>query len=558
MIIGIDVGGTHADGVLLKAGEVLNKNKVYIDQADLQTGILTLLESLLPENLKDLREIHLSTTVCTNAIVNDEFAPVGMLIQAGPGVNPDYFSCGDHLYQLDGIIDHRGHSLREPSRAVIDDCISELRSKDITSIGIATKFSHRNNSHELLVQQHLNSSFSYISLGHKISGLPNFPRRVYTTWLNSALMSRFVQFKESMEQSLQGMGITCPCYILKADGGTIPFSRGCDFPCQSIHSGPSASVMGALALCDNLKDALLLDIGGTTTDIAIFSDSIPLLEPFGATVGGRPTLIRALQTKSIGLGGDSTVKYGETGFSIGPDKKGPPMALGGPVPTPTDAMIVLDSVKLGSKERAVEAMEKLIPGGQPRETATLLLQAFVQGIRWAAEEMLTDIFSRPVYTVSELLNREKIHPDKIVAIGGPALALKDFLSRSWNLDCIIPQDYEVANAIGAARARITAQASLYADSAAGCLSIPEISCMEPIDRSFSMSTAEKRLVKEITRMAKEMGMHESPQVDIIEREEMNTVRGFSTTGKTISLKGQTRPGLLKTGGGLWQSICRKQ
>jgi N-methylhydantoinase A/oxoprolinase/acetone carboxylase beta subunit len=303
--------------------------------------------------------------------------------------------------------------------------------------------------------------------------------------------------------------------------------------------------MGALSLCSDIGDAILLDIGGTTTDIAVFADGVPLLEPYGATVDQRPTLIRALQTVSIGVGGDSCVTTDGLSFTIGPEKKGSPVAFGGQVPTPTDAMIVLGSIAAGSKESAAMAMKSLRPAQNPEKTAQQILTHFVADIHQAVEQMLDDIFSRPVYTVSDLLTREKVIPTQLVAIGGPALALQSDLSSCFGLSCHVPEDFEVANAIGAARARVTVQASLYADSNSGTMTIPEISCMERIDSSYTMQAAEARLAQEITAMARNMGMNNSLLVDIIEREEMNIVRGFSTSGKIISIKGQIRPGLRK-------------
>jgi N-methylhydantoinase A/oxoprolinase/acetone carboxylase beta subunit len=346
-----------------------------------------------------------------------------------------------------------------------------------------------------------------------------------------------------MEKGFSQLGLTCPCYILKADGGTMPFASGCEFPCQSLHSGPSASIMGALALVKDIGDAILLDIGGTTTDIAIFADGIPLLEPYGATVGGRPTLIRALLTKSIGLGGDSRVVWQESNFLIGPDRKGPPMAFGGTLPTPTDAMIVLGRIEAGSQERAREAMEKLRPGKPAEETATALLQCLTGKIHEVVTDMIEEVFRRPVYTVSAFLEREKINPERLITIGGPAEALRSFLQDSFGLPCVIPADYEVANAIGSARARLTVQANLYGDTTLKRLSIPEISCMESIDKKFTMEEAELRLSKAVCAMAFDLGADAIPEIDFIERLQMNTVRGFATTGKIISLKAQIRPGL---------------
>ncbi len=543
MIIGIDVGGTHADGVLLNGKKLIDKKKVNVDHSRLGDSVISLLESLVPENRDEVERIHLSSTICTNAIITDSLDEVGMFIQAGPGMNPGFLNCGDHMFFLNGAIDHRGIVLQNPDMADVEKGVAELKKKGIESVGIVTKFSHRNKEHEQAVHDHLAESFSHTSMGHRISGLPNFPRRVYSTWLNAALKTPFYTFKKAIEKGLQKLQITCPCHILKADGGTFPFVTACDFPCESIYSGPSASVMGCLVLKHDAEDAILLDIGGTTTDISILVDGIPLLEPYGITVNQRPTLIRALNTKSVGLGGDSAVTFDGTTFTIGPEKKGAPVGLGGTVPTPTDAMIVLNKLDVGSTNKAIEAMQTLCPDRPAEETAADLLETFVKKVKEAVDEMIEEVFSRPVYTVAALLNRKKIQAREVITIGGPAAALQDVLTDCFQLPCTVPPDFEVANAIGAARTRLTFQASLYADTADGRLSIPEISCLESIDPNYTLDDARNRLEEVITDMAKDMGMSNTPDVDFIEQLEMNTVRGFHTSGKILTLKAQVRPGL---------------
>ncbi len=543
MIIGIDVGGTHADGVLLQGNVVAAKNKVGVDQNNLGESIIVLLESLLPEDLGELKRINLSTTLCTNALIHKDFDRVGMLVQAGPGMNPDFLNCGDDLHFLTGAVDHRGKIIRGPDKKEVENAVLQLRRREVSSVGIVTKFSHRNNEHELWLRDQVKNDFPHISMGHRISGLPNFPRRVYTTWLNSALKSKFFQFKKAMEQGFARLGINCPCYILKADGGTMPFAVGCEFPCQSIHSGPSASVMGALALLDGIGDAVLLDIGGTTTDIAIFADGVPLLEPYGATVEGRPTLIRALLSKSIGLGGDSRVKWQDDHFIIGPQRKDSPMAFGGRWPTPTDAMVLLGTITEGSILRAREAMELLRPDQAAEQTAVELLRSFTTTIHQVVTEMILEVFRRPVYTVSAFFEREKISPERLITIGGPAKALQGFLEETFALNCVVPPDYEVANAVGSARARVTVQASLYGDTNLRMLSIPEISAMESIGKLFDMEEAETRLEDAVRTLAYDRSARRLPEIDFIERLEVQTVRGFASTGRIISLKAQIRPGL---------------
>ena len=543
MMIGIDVGGTHADGVLLDGDSLVAKHKVSVDQRHLTDVIITLLQHLMPDDRSKLQRIHLSSTLCTNAIVTDSLEPVGMLLQAGPGMNPDFFSKSCPTWFLDGSIDHRGQILRDPDPAKIDAAASAMRREGINSIGIVTKFSHRNNRHEQQVAEQLAGRFAHVSLGHRISGLPNFPRRVYSTWLNSALAPQFSLFKNALEQGLRHLGLTCPCHVLKADGGTIPFSRASQFPCESVHSGPSASVMGCLALAAQQDDAILLDIGGTTTDIALLVDGAPLLEPYGVNIAGRPTLIRALKTTSIGLGGDSKVAWHNGTFRIGPERQGTSMAEGGSAATPTDAMVVLGKLSVGSQQKAAMAMLALCPTEAPEYTATLLLESFVEHIRLAVETMIEEVFSRPVYTVAALLHRRRIQPKRIIAIGGPAAALQSFLAEALFLPCIVPANYEVANAIGAARARLTVQASLYADTGDGRLSIPELSCLETISDCYTMPDAENRLKAAVSLLVAEMGMKSCPEIDFLERLEMNVVRGFAASGKILNLKAQIRPGL---------------
>jgi hypothetical protein len=209
-------------------------------------------------------------------------------------------------------------------------------------------------------------------------------------------------------------------------------------------------------------------------------------------------------------------------------------------------MIVLGRLRVGSPEKAAAAMLDLCPGQQPDHTAYQLLAAFTERIRQAAEAMIEEVFSRPVYTVSALLHRRKIQPAGVLAIGGPAAALESFLSHSFSLPCIVPANYEVANAIGAARTRLTIQATLYADTADGRLSIPEISCLDTISSRFTMADAEMLLRKAITELVAEMGTDKPPEIDFLERLEMNVVRGFSTSGKILNLKAQIRPGLATT------------
>jgi len=120
-----------------------------------------------------------------------------------------------------------------------------------------------------------------------------------------------------------------PIYVLKADGGTMTLEASLNSPGQTILSGPAASVMGSVPYASREDETLVLDIGGTTTDMAVLVRGVPLLDPLGIELGGYKTLIRSLKTHSVAIGGDSVVRFVDGHLQVGPDRQGPAMAYGG-------------------------------------------------------------------------------------------------------------------------------------------------------------------------------------------------------------------------------------
>jgi len=179
------------------------------------------------------------------------------------------------------------------------------------------------------------------------------------TSLNAAVFSLHKSFFEAIKDSLKQMGLSIPIQILKADGGTMSLESSMAFPGQTVLSGPAASIMGAIPYAPKKQDAIVLDIGGTTTDIAFLVNKAPLLEPMGIQRGQYKSLIRSLQTDSKGIGGDSAVRVKDRDLVIGPDRKGPAMAFGGPEPTPTDALIVLGLMPEGNAENARKGIHQI-------------------------------------------------------------------------------------------------------------------------------------------------------------------------------------------------------
>ena len=551
MIVGIDMGGTNIDGVVIEEGRIIKTIKRPSHRKDVFNTIYSTLKELLKDIDKaKIKRINLSTTVSTNAIVEGKLAKVGMIIQPGPGMPYDHLACGDENAFISGYIDHRGKVIDGLKLEEIEEISQDFKKKGMEACGVVTKFSTRNPEFELEIKDLLKENFHIITMGHRMSGKLNFPRRVYTSYLNSAVYSTFKDFARNLKRSLEGEGITAPLYILKSDGGTMTLAKAEEKPVETILSGPAASFMGLTALLPTDKDAILLDMGGTTTDIFFLADGVPLFEPLGIKIGSYKTLVRSIYSISIGLGGDSSIQLIDGRLKIGPRREGAPYAYGGPKATPTDAMISLGLLQgaEGSRERAMEAITEL---GKEldlscQETARLILKTMGQIIREKIQSLLNEINSQPVYTIKELLYGKKLNPQLINIIGGPAKILAAILEEEMGLPCYYPESYLVANAVGAALARPTMELSMHVDTAKKLLSVPELGLYERVNSSFNLTKAKDKALELIRDRARDLGyLSKDIEAEITEESSFNMVRGFFTTGKDIRVRAQITPGLIQ-------------
>ncbi|MCF6464418.1 hydantoinase/oxoprolinase family protein [Clostridium sp. Cult2] len=547
MIVGLDMGGTNIDGVIIESGKVINKVKKPTNRENIFESIWTTLGELLSGyDRAKIDRINLSTTVSTNAIVENKTSPVGMIIQPGPGMPYDFLTCGDENVFISGYIDHRGKVIEGFHSSEIKNAIQLFKEKNINSFAVVTKFSTRNPKFEREIKEILGKDFSQITMGHTMSGKLNFPRRVFTSYLNSAVHNTFNDFSKNIKKSLEREGIDAPIFILKADGGTMNISTAEEKPVETILSGPAASFMGINAMLPTDEDAILLDVGGTTTDIFFLADGVPLFEPLGIKIGEYNTLVRAIYSVSIGLGGDSSISIENGKVKICPRREGVPYAFGGPKPTPTDAMIVLGLME-EEKNRANEAMAIL--GKElnlsAEDMAKLILETMGDMIKNKVDELLYEINSQPVYTVKELLYGKIIEPKRINIIGGPANVLASVLEKKFDLPCHYPKDYHVANAVGSALAKPTTEINMVANTSQGVLSVPELELYENIGRNYTIDKARKRAIELIKESALSLGAAEEEiEAEIVEESSFNMVRGFYTTGKNIRIKAQIKPGLI--------------
>lgn len=545
LIIGIDVGGTNIDGVIIHNKNIIRKVKNSVDKEDLFATIYNAIKELTQGVEKSkIQRINLSTTISTNAIVEGKTEDVLLIIQSGPGIQNNFSESFKFLEEVDGYVDHRGVVVKELDIEEIKYIKTDRKYEHLDSAAIVTKFSTRNPESEIKIKKIFQEEYKYISTGHSLSGNLNFPRRVNTAYLNSSVSKVFSSFLDDIKNALEAEGITAPIYMLKADGGTMDMKNAYSLPIQSILSGPAASFMGISALEDTTEDSIYLDIGGTTTDIFFLVDGVPLFEPIGIEIDKLKTLVRSIYSYSIGLGGDSVVKIIDGKIKIGPERLDRPMALGGKYPTVTDAMAVLDLINFGDKEKALTGMEKLslVMNLDAIQCSQSILQECGEIIFSTVEVLLNKINSKPLFTVKEVLEGKKLQPKEIKIIGGPAKILSKYIEERFDLNTIVTGNHEIANAIGAALSKPTFEINLHADTVNKILSIPEENIYKNISSKFSLKDGRDLVFKYLKTKGKSSG-EENPDIEILEENEFNMVDGWKF-GKNIRIKGQVQPGLI--------------
>jgi N-methylhydantoinase A/oxoprolinase/acetone carboxylase beta subunit len=548
MIIGLDVGGTHTDVVLLDRDGLQKEIKVTTDPSDLFQSVLAGLNAITEDiDPSDITRIVLSTTLTTNAIVQNKIPPVGMIVSGGPGIDPEFYRTNSHYFAVKGSIDHRGREIKPINPDEISEIADQLQKEGIQHIGIVGKFSIRNPAHELRISELLEKSFEKTFLGHRISGNLNFGRRIATTYLNAAVYPLHSEFYQAVERSLATKGLNLPLRLLKADGGNMNFASSIDYPVQTILSGPAASVMGAVAFGPEDEDTLVMDIGGTTTDMAVLINRAPVLNPLGIQLAAYKTLIRSLETLSLGLGGDSAVRVIDGKLVIGPERLGPAMAYGGPVPTPTDALFILEDIPDGSRKKSIEGLEPLANqlGFSVKLLAAEIIDATCKKILSAARQLIYQINSKPVYTVHELQEGYVVRPKAILVLGGPAPYFAGYLESVSDYPVRVVPRWKVANAIGAALARTTCEVNFFADTERGIAEAPEENFSCRIDQSFDRAAASRQALDLLKAKAINRGANaDYLEMEVLEALQFNMVRGFNTTGRNIRIKVQVKPGLI--------------
>lgn len=539
MLLGIDVGGTFTDAVVISQQEVAAQAKVPTNHDDVLVSVLQALDKVLTAvDVSRLSRVVISSTIVTNALTEDKVDPVFLAVMTGPGMNVQGKFPAEPYY-VSGYVDHRGKVTAQIDWSKHRDLLHRNGSG---SCAVSGKFSVREPQNEYQLKQELKKcGYQKIFLGSELSGELNFIRRTNSAYFAAAVYKVFDKFCQKVKLALSQRHITAPVHILKADGGTLPLEAALNQPVEAVFTGPAASVLGIEALSAPELNSISLDVGGTTTDIAFWEHGMPLMAKKGAVLKGYPTAVRAFHMRSIGIGGDSRISVVDGKYQVGPMREGPAAAVGGKAATLSDALIVAGYVTFGDTEKSLQAIAAF--GGSPLKEAEKIVQSAVKVITDTISEMLDEWAKQPVYTVDDVIRGTEFVPQQLIGVGGGARGLVTAVGKAMKLPVEIPAGAMVANAIGAALARPTLSAGLRADTTDGYYIIPESGQRQHLPRGFNMKKAEAVLTEWLQQQAEKWQLP-AQEVELISSEHFRTIHGYYDTGDIYNLRMQLKPGIL--------------
>lgn len=339
LFLGIDTGGTYTDAVLWsQTAGVVAKAKALTTRHDLAEGISGAVDAVLAQAAVDpaaIKLVSMSTTLATNALVEGQGGRVALVMI---GFRPEDLARdglaaalgGDPLVQCPGGHDVHGNA------AALDLSALEARLPElagaVSGFAVAAYFSTRNPAHEIAARDMIRTRTGLpVTASHELSSKLGGPRRALTTLLNARLIAMIDRLVAATEGFLARRGIAAPLMVVRGDGALVSAAFARARPIETILSGPAASLVGARHMT-GLDDAVVSDIGGTTTDVAVLDRGRPRLDPEGATVGGFRTMVEAVAMRTFGLGGDSEIALEDGGLEpalrLGP-RRLVPLSLAG-------------------------------------------------------------------------------------------------------------------------------------------------------------------------------------------------------------------------------------
>lgn len=548
MLLGIDVGGTFTDAVIIDGANIVSWAKRRTTKDNLMNGITEALGAVLVDiDSAQIEQVTLSTTVVTNTIVEHKEQPVDLYVVAGPGRNVDDIFPVRPVY-LKGYTDHRGIVVESTKCEAINHIAHTVQSRSGTNLAaVSAKFGVRNPKEELDVTNALSAMYDTISTGSSLSGNLNFPRRTISAYFNSAVTDVFNRFRQAVRDALVAHNITAPVYILKADGGSLPIDTIASVPVETVFTGPAATVLGLEALRSaTLGHTVALDIGGTTTDISLWKQGKPLMTKEGVSIRNYPSAVRSFAVTSVGIGGESVVRYNNGNLTVGPERVGPSVALGGIEPTLGDALIVLGKARYGDGQKAYDGIAQIDSTIDATTMAQRIVNVAVQVIQEGIDTVVANENKRPIYVVADIVHPDPFVPAQLVIVGGTAASLGPIIGDQLGLPIHIPSDAAVANAIGAGVANHTMAITIHVDTKRRTMVVPELGIQDTSSHLRSAQAVEEVAYSLLREAAKEQGLVASdviPDIETISVEDFPVVDGWQSMERIITVKVQLQAGV---------------
>ena len=444
--VGIDVGGTNTDAVVLDGKTVLAGVKASTTE-DVTSGVIEALEKVIEASRIDrarIAAVMIGTTHFTNAVIErrhmDQVAAIRLGLPSGAGLPPmvDWPDdirdvVGNHGYQVRGGYEFDGREISPLDEDELVRIAGEIRAKGLKAAAVTCVFSGINDVMELrtkeVLQQHCPGLPVVMS---KDIGRHGLLARESAAIMNASLLSLADRTVAAFGKALDTAGIKAPFYITQNDGTLMAADVVRAFPVLTFASGPTNSMRGA-AFLTGIKDAVVVDVGGTTSDVGSLAHGFPRQASTTVDIGGVRTNFRMPDVFSIGLGGGSLVVEGEKGISIGPKSVGyrvrqDALCFGGSTLTATDIAVASGKADVGDKALVAGLDKMLVDAAAAKIDA--MLEACVERGR---------ISSTPV---------------PVIAVGGGSILMPE---KIGDLDVIRPQNFAVANAVGAAIAQISGE-----------------------------------------------------------------------------------------------------
>lgn len=446
--LGIDVGGTNTDAVLIDEKlDVIASVKQHTT-ADIYDGILSAVRAVLEQSgieRSQIGQAMLGTTQCTNAIVERKnLAPIGILRIGAPaakGIPPmvdwaeDLKAIAVGVEVIGGGFEYDGKELAAFDETAARSFFEKMKAEGIKSIAISCVFSTVRNEHEIRAAElcrEIMGEDVHVSISSEIGSM-GLIERENATILNAALYQVAESFTNGFARSLQDEGVTnAEIYLSQNDGTLMTMEYARRYPILTIACGPTNSIRGASYL-SRLQNAIVIDVGGTTTDLGVIQNGFPRETSVAVTIGGVRTNFRMPDVISIGLGGGSIVREREDGtVTVGPDSVGyeiteKALVFGGDVCTATDIAVRMGMASLGDASRVAH-----------------LSGEFAQKAMAAITELVEDAVDAMKVSSEDA---------DIILVGGGSIVLPEALSGAGTV--IKPAIGGVANAIGSAISKVS-------------------------------------------------------------------------------------------------------